>query len=134
MKNAMTMILLALFASIPLLAKPKEKNFKQPAAEVFKAALAVAREHHVVTYVDEKQEMFTFETGASMTSFGFVCNASVEPEKKGAKLVLNVQKKKAGALGISFQWGAGDRLAKKFFGEVADELAKPEQDKKKSSP
>jgi len=99
-------------------AKPKKKTYNNSADQVFQAALRTARERHVVTYVDEKQLMVTFETGRSFTSEGFVANASVEPEADNrATLILNVQNKK----GMS--WGAGDRMADKFFQQVNDELA-----------
>jgi hypothetical protein len=99
-------------------AKPKKKTYNNSPEQVFLAAVRTARERHVVTYVDEKMLMFTFETGRSFTSEGFVANASVEPEGKDqATLIINVQNKK----GMS--WGAGDRMADKFYGQVADELA-----------
>lgn len=62
--------------------------------------------------------MFAFETGRSMMSQGFVANAAVEPERDGnATLVINVQNKK----GMS--WGAGDRMADKFYEQVSQELS-----------
>jgi hypothetical protein len=71
-----------------------------------------------VTYVDEKTLMFAFETGRSLTSEGFVANASVEPQADNkATLIINVQTKKG------FSWGAGDRMTDKFYQQVADELA-----------
>jgi hypothetical protein len=99
-------------------AKPKKKIYNNTPEQVFLAAVRTARERHVVTYVDEKMLMFTFETGHSFTSEGFVANASVEPEGANqATLIINVQNKK----GLS--WGAGDRMADKFYQQVADELA-----------
>jgi hypothetical protein len=62
--------------------------------------------------------MFTFETGRSVTSEGFVANASVEPEGDDkATLIINVQTKKG------FSGGAGSRMADKFYEQVGDELA-----------
>ncbi len=99
-------------------AEPKKKAYNNPADQVFKAALRTARERHVVTYVDEKTLMFTFETGRSFASEGFVANASVEPDGDDkSTLIINVQTKKG------FSWGAGDRMADKFYTQVADELA-----------
>jgi len=99
-------------------AKPKKKIYNNSPEQVFLAAIRTARERHVVTYVDEKMLMFTFETGQSFTSQGFVANASVEPEGTNqATLIINVQNKK----GVS--WGAGDRMVDKFYEQVADELA-----------
>jgi hypothetical protein len=114
------LILAVLAALLPVSAhaKPKKKTYNNSADQLFTAALRTARERHVVTYVDEKQLMFAFETGRSFTSEGFVANASVEPEGDGkATLIINVQNKK----GMS--WGAGDRMADKFYQQVADELA-----------
>jgi len=113
----------AVIAAIALLpmfahAEPKKKVYNNPADQVFNAALRTARERHVVTYVDEKTLMFTFETGRSVTSEGFVANAAVEPEGDNkATLIINVQTKKG------FSWGAGSRMTDKFYEQVADELA-----------
>ena len=113
-------VITALAALIPVYAqaKPKKKIYNNSPEQVFLAAVRTARERHVVTYVDEKMLMFTFETGQSFTSNGFMANASVEPEGKDqATLIINVQNKK----GVS--WGAGDRMADKFYEQVSDELA-----------
>jgi len=113
-------VLGALTALIPtaVQAKPKKKIYNNSPEQVFLAAVRTARERHVVTYVDEKMLMFTFETGRSFTSEGFVANASVEPEGTDkATLIINVQNKK----GMS--WGAGDRMADKFYDQVSEELA-----------
>lgn len=110
--------LLAFFLPICAQAKPKKKTYNNSPEQVFLAAVRTARERHVVTYVDAKMMMFTFETGRSFTSEGFIANASVEPEGEGkATLIINVQNKK----GLS--WGAGDRMADKFYQQVTDELA-----------
>jgi hypothetical protein len=109
---------LALLVPLTAFAKPKKKTYNNSPDQVFNAALRTARERHVVTYVDEKMLMLTFETGHSFTSNGFVANASVEPEGEGkATLIVNVQNKK----GLS--WGAGDRMADKFFDQVSEELS-----------
>ena len=115
--------------SAVLSAKPKERVFDAPADQLFQAALTVAREHHVVTYVDKASLTFTFSSGVSLTSWGFVANVSVKrlsPKQVeqawapdlASVLVINVQKK-----GQLFAWGAGGRLAEKFFKRVKEELA-----------
>ena len=77
-----------------------------------------------MTYVDEKNLMLTFETGTSGFSYGFVANASIEPETDGkTTLVINVQKKNSGR-NASISFGAGDRMADKFYEQVAEELAR----------
>jgi hypothetical protein len=103
---------------LPALAKPKKKLYDNSSTSLFNAALRTARERHVVTYVNEKMLMFTFETGQSFLSKGFVANASVEPASDArSTLIINVQNKQ----GVSY--GAGDRMADKFFDQVKEELA-----------
>jgi hypothetical protein len=112
---------------LPVLAKPKKKMYSNGATDLFTAALRTARERHVVTYVDEKMLMFTFQTGHSFFTKGFVANASIEPQDENrAILIINVQTKDGEAA-----WGAGDRMADKFFDQVREELAG--QVKQKSS-
>jgi hypothetical protein len=108
---------IAILLPICAQAKPKKKVYNNSPEQVFLAAVRTARERHVVTYVDEKMMMFTFETGQSFASQGFIANASVEPEGTNQATLINVQNKK----GMS--WGAGDRMADKFYEQVADELA-----------
>ncbi len=109
-----------ILAQLPAFAKPKRKEYDNSAAQVFDAALKTARERQVVTYVDEKRLMFTFETGRSPLSSGFIANASVEAETDAkCALVLNVQHKNPGD-GISFN--AGDRMADQFYAQVSAEL------------
>ncbi|HET9790864.1 MAG TPA: PEGA domain-containing protein [Candidatus Angelobacter sp.] len=112
------LVIVAMLIPVCAHAKPKKKTYNNSSEQLFTAALRTARERHVVTYVNEKMLMFTFETGRSFTSEGFVANASIEPEGEGkATLIINVQNKK----GLS--WGAGDRMADKFYDQVTDELA-----------
>jgi hypothetical protein len=113
------LIAIIIAVCLPALAKPKKKTYDNAAADLFTAALRTARERHVVTYVDEKMLMFTFETGHSFFTKGFIANASIEPQSdQSATLVINVQTKDGEAA-----WGAGDRMADKFFEQVGQELA-----------
>jgi hypothetical protein len=113
------LLLIVIAVCLPALAKPKKKTYENGAADLFTAALRTARERHVVTYVDEKMLMFTFQTGRSFFTKGFVANASIEPQGEvSATLVINVQSKDGEAA-----WGAGDRMADKFFEQVKEELA-----------
>jgi PEGA domain-containing protein len=118
LKRFLVIALLLTFC-LPAFAKPKKKLYNNSSTELFAAALRTARERHVVTYVDEKMLMFTFETGHSVFSKGFVANASIEPQADDrAILVINVQSKDG-----DVAFGAGDRMADKFFGQVSEELA-----------
>jgi hypothetical protein len=127
-------VLAVMFICPGLFAKPKEKVYNNTPQEVFQAALRAARERHVVTYVDEKNLMVTFETGTSAFSYGFNANASVEQEADGkSKLIVNVQKKNAGN-NASLSMGAGGRMADKFFEQVEEELARQSQQKTTAKP
>src|SRR5262249_30780704 len=115
-KKTSGIVLFLLLLTLSAYAKPKKKTYNNSADQVFQAALRTARERHVVTFVDEKTLMVTFETGRSFTSEGFVANASVEPEGEAkATLIINVQNKK----GMS--WGAG--MEDRFFQQFNDELS-----------
>lgn len=125
MKKAVIIILLAAIFPLTLYAKPKKKTYNNSSEQLFAAALRTARERHVVTFVDSKQLMFTFQTGMSVWSYGFIANASIEPEgEERATLIINVQNKK----GLSM--GAGDRMADKFFDQVTETLAGETKQKK----
>lgn len=116
--RVIAILIFAMLLPVCAQGKPKKKTYNNSSEQLFTAALRTARERHVVTYINEKMLMFTFETGRSFASEGFVANASVEPEGEGkATLIINVQSKK----GVS--WGAGDRMADKFYEQVSDELA-----------
>jgi len=129
------LLVFALGLIIPscLFGKPKRKSYNNSAEQVFDAALRTARERHVVTYVDEKHLMFTFETGKSALSYGFVANASVEPESESkSALLVNVQHKNTGKNEMSFN--AGDRMANKFYEQVEEELARASSQKTTTKP
>jgi hypothetical protein len=111
-------------------AKPKKKVFNNPAPEVFAAALKTARERHVVTYVDEKNLMLTFESGVSFWAEGFKASAAVEPDGPDKAVVsINVQHKKGG-----WSFNAGDRLANKFFEQMSQALADQSKQKVAAKP
>lgn len=75
MNRVTAVLVVLLIMPVSLFAKPKEKKYNNSAQDVFDAALRTARERHVVTYVDQKNLLFTFETGTSVLSYGFVANA-----------------------------------------------------------
>jgi hypothetical protein len=130
MLKRLLVVSLLLSLCLPALAKPKKKIFDNGATDLFTAALRTARERHVVTYVDEKMLMFTFQTGHSFFTKGFVANASIEPQDEHrAVLVINVQTKDG-----DVAWGAGDRMTDKFFEQVKEELAGQVKQKSAAKP
>ncbi len=133
-KVSVLLLLLTCFSPITAHAKPKQKVYNNAPHDVFQAALRTARERHVVTYVDEKNLMLTFETGTSPLSYGFIANASIEQQPDGtSKLIINVQHKNAGK-SASYSFNAGDRMADKFFEQVGEELARQSTQKAASKP
>ena len=119
-KILLVVIGLVLLMPTMVAAKPKKKTYGNAPRDVFNAALKTARDRHVVTFVDQQNLMFTFSTGASAFSAGFISNATVERAKNGGSiLTINVQKKDGGGL----EFDAGDRMADKFFVQVTQELA-----------
>lgn len=70
-RTAILLASITVLLSLPLYAKPKKKSFSNPAPVVFAAAFKTARERHVVTFVDGKNLMLTFESGMSGFSYGF---------------------------------------------------------------
>jgi hypothetical protein len=122
-RNLIFLLISLFLLPCTVLAKPKLKTFDNSSDEVYLAALRTARTKHVVTFTDDKNHMFTFETGTSGLSYGFVANASVEPTADHkSQLTINVQHKNDGK-NASFSFGAGDRMADKFFTQVEEELA-----------
>jgi hypothetical protein len=114
----LTLAMLIIGLGAPAFAKPKIKTYNNAAVDVFEAALRTARERHVVTYVNEKMLMFTFSTGVSVWSKGFIANAAIEPVGTNrAKIIINVQGKSVWAM------NAGDRMVNKFFDQLSDTLA-----------
>jgi len=112
-------LLIVVAVCLPAVAKPKKKLYDNAAADLFTAALRTARERHVVTYIDSKMMMFTFETGRSVFTKGFIATASIEPQSEtSATLIINVQTKDG-----ETAFGAGDRMVDKFFDQVREELA-----------
>lgn len=134
-KYSLVVVMAALLTTVPLFAKPKTKSYNNTAQEVFDAALKTARERHVVTYVDEKNLMFTFATGQSVLSHGFIATASVQPESETkAALIINVQNKGYSDGKIAVSYGAGGRMADKFYEQVEEELAHKSRQKTDGKP
>jgi len=111
--------LLCLALAAPALADDKVKEYSASPEELFDAALAVAKEHYTVVEAKREELLLTFWTGYSLTSNGFQVTATFEKTEKGTRLKLRTAKRNQ-----LVAWGAGGRIAKKFFGEVEEEFKK----------
>jgi hypothetical protein len=122
MKRTLAIVLLALFGTawpaVGLAGDDKEKGFAAPPEKVFAAAAAVVRKHYTVVEINDKEKVITFWTGYSLTSSGFQVTATFEG--KDGSTVVRLRPAKRQQL---FAWGAGGRVAKKFFEQVREQLA-----------
>jgi hypothetical protein len=121
--GATRLALVALFLvtlAAPAAAKEKKKTYDVPADVLLDAAISVARTQHVLTHVERSERLFSFSTNRSLGSPGLTCNAVVIEEGKN-KSTLTISMKKNH---LVFAWGAGGRIAEKFFAAVNDELKK----------
>lgn len=118
-RRVAVLVLMLLLPMSVLRAKSKEKVFNADSQKLFDAAVRVASSNHKVLEVDKENRRFSFQTGTSMASRGFNCRAKVEAvSESSSKLTLDVEKRH----GQMFAWGAGDRMAEKFFRAVEEEL------------
>jgi hypothetical protein len=115
--------ILVVLASVLLVstsaAKSKEKTYSNSPAQVFAAVVKVAKEHYVIVNLDEKQMILTFKPGSGWQAHAFECTASVEVVDNRSKLIINVAKVSDQ---VAATWGAGGKLADKFFSYVEDNL------------
>lgn len=96
--------------SLAAQAKPKEKVYDVPPAQLFGMLEKAVHSKFVITFQDKDEMLISFHTGVSLTSNGFECNASVEKDGAKSKVLINPQKVKQ-----AFAWGAGDRIAEDIF-------------------
>lgn len=105
-------VLCLLVLAIPALAKDDDKSrtFNAPYEQVWEACIASAGENFVIEHSEKDSGMLTFRTGISVTSAGFTVGVVLKREDdKRVSVRLNPQAKGLG------NWGAGGRIAKKFF-------------------
>jgi hypothetical protein len=95
--------------------KPSEKTFTGTRDQVWQAVLTAARGNYVITQVDDKDYIVTFNQGGGILHAEIMFNAVVAPEKDGQVTVsLNYQGK---------GWAVyGGNLAGNFFKRVDDAL------------
>jgi len=125
MKNAILLLTVVLIA-VPVFAQ-KEQRFDFTPTKVFNAAVDVARQNYTVESVSDAEKILAFHTGHSLTSNGMYVSvtfdgapASCEKENSCKKTDVRVRVTKAN--NQLFAWGAGGRIAKKFFGQLKHQL------------
>jgi hypothetical protein len=100
--------------------KPTEHTFTGTQDQVWEAVLTAARGNYVITQVDDKHHIVTFEQGGGMFHAEIMYNAVVEPEKDGKVVVsLNHQGMKGKTI--------GGNLSGHFFDRVAEALAQQQE-------
>lgn len=112
---ALVILLLAVSAAVGDDKKEKEddktKVFDAPYEKVWEAAIASANANFVIEHSEKESGILNFHSGMSMASNGFRCGVVVTKTDDGkVRVQLNTQKKAQ-----LFAWGAGGRIADKFF-------------------
>ena len=114
-------IILAILLTVPCLAADDEKVFRGDLETVWDACLRVGNSEFTLIHSEKQKGLFTFQTGVSLTSFGFTVGGrleSVPPDK--TRVTLHPQKRGQQL----FAWGAGGRIMSKFLKAVEKDLAK----------
>jgi len=111
--TSLFVVLLLLFSQ-QAVASPKKATFKGSLDEVYAAALKAANENWQVGFTDSKTHVIEFNTGISLTSNGMACSVLLEELPDGSVQVALSTRKKMQA----FAWGAGDRIAEKYFRSI----------------
>jgi len=105
---------LAIAFAQPLLAGGKQRVYEEPFEKVWDACIRAANENFTVDYSDKESGTISFHSGISVTSSGFRVGVTISKlADHKTKVVLNPQKKAQ-----LFAWGAGGRIAKKFYKQV----------------
>ncbi len=89
----------------------KTRTYNAPYEKVWDAVVASANENFVIEHSEKESGILNFHSGISMSSNGFRCGVVVKKRDDGkVRVQLNTQKKAQ-----LFAWGAGGRIADKFF-------------------
>jgi len=129
MVKLLAILSILLTVPIPGYSKDKVKVFQGGSERVFEAGLKAAQKNWRVTFSDRKAMMFTFSTGTSLTTWGMEVGVSLRELDRGrVEVTLRSQKKSQ-----VFAWGAGGRIADKFFNELQRQLDELPAETKKAS-
>jgi hypothetical protein len=113
--SALLILLLGVSAAIAAGKKEKEDDktriFNADYDKVWEAAVASANENFVIEHSEKESGILNFHSGISLTGNGFRCGVLITKLEDGrVRVQLNTQKKAQ-----IFAWGAGGRIAEKFF-------------------
>ncbi len=119
--RSISVLLLAMLLAPSAVAGTKSKSFDVPADVLYESAVQTAARNYSLASSDSAQQRFSFRTGASAASWGLEVRAWVEPASaNSSRLVLDIQNSDSRQV---FSWGAGGRMADKFFKDVEAAVA-----------
>jgi len=112
------LVVLSVTAGIAKDKDDKTRTYDVSFEKVWEAVVASANENFVIEHSDKESGILNFHSGISMASNGFRCGVVVKKTDDGkVRVQLNTQKKAQ-----LFAWGAGGRIADKFFKGVENYL------------
>lgn len=123
MKRVRSLAFLAILIGSTMLAFASDKTavFQGTTNAVFNAAQSSAQKWWTLSFSDRNTHLMSFVTGRSFASHGMACSVALRPLPDGkVEVVLHTQKQGRQI----YAFGSGDRIAKKFFGELRNELPK----------
>lgn len=120
LKTLTTLLLLCLVATADTKKDDgRTKVFTEPYDKVWAACIASASQNFILDHSDKESSVITFHSGISFTSAGFAVSVTVtKVADDKIEVRLNPQAKGIG------NWGAGGRIAKKYFKGVETALKK----------
>jgi hypothetical protein len=112
---------LLLLLSLPVIAQAKEetRSYNKPPAQVYEAALTVAKENGVVIYSDKEHLSLTFKSGGYWDK-GFEVSVRIQGENADKSSVTVKTQKTYFGTGL----GAAKRITRNFFAALDDKLGK----------
>jgi hypothetical protein len=114
MRRVLILLLAVLLPVAVLSGEPKKKSYEASPEQLFQVALQCARANYVITLVDEKLKMITFQESYPMATA--TITASIEPESANhSSLSLTIQ--------FDNQVHGAGHVTNKFFDRVDKALA-----------
>jgi hypothetical protein len=105
-------LLVLIAVPLSLAAKPKENVFDASPDRVYAAVQKVIRDHYIITFIDDKQMMVSFQTPETRMFVGMSGSANVEAENGKGKLHITLQRNASGIQNNIIKW-VGEELNKK---------------------